>query len=124
MNANHWARLPRSRTFESMHEECGKSIRFRIVELTYQWQLVAEGRAMKHCIDTYGRSCQAGRCSIFSVRQEEMVEGAMVTTTHLTIEVDRRSRRIIQTRGRRNRYVIARQVPLLRKWADALELTF
>lgn len=124
MNANHWARLPRSRPFESVHEECGRSVRFRIVELTYQWQLVAEGRAMKHCIDTYGRSCKAGRCSIFSVRQDEMVEGTMVTTAHLTIEVDRRSRRILQTRGRRNRYVIARQIPLLRKWADALELTF
>ncbi|GAA5129524.1 PcfJ domain-containing protein [Luteolibacter yonseiensis] len=124
MNGNRWACLPRSRTFESVHEEGGMSSRFRIVELTHQWQLVAESRAMKHCIHTYGRACKAGRCSIFSVRQEETVGGRTITTSHLTIEVDRRSRRILQTRGRRNRLVTAREIPMLRKWADAIELTF
>lgn len=124
MNADQWARLPRSRPFESVHEEDGVSCRFQIVELTHQWQLVAESQAMKHCIDTYGRSCRAGRCSIFSVRQEEMVDGKMISTSHLTVEVDRRTRRILETRGRRNRYVIARQIPLLRKWANAMGLAF
>lgn len=122
MNANQWARLPRSRTFESVYEEGGESFRYRIVELTNQWQLVAESRSMKHCIDTYGRSCKVGRCSIFSLRMDEVADGKTVTNCHLTIEVDRRSRRILEVRSRRNRYVIARHVPLLRKWANEMEL--
>jgi hypothetical protein len=123
MNADQWARLPRSKPFEAMHEEDGVSCLFRIVELTHQWQLVAESKAMRHCIDTYGRGCKTGRCSIFSVRHEEVVGGKPAATSYLTIEVDRKTRRILETRGRRNRYVFARQIPLLRKWADAMDLT-
>lgn len=124
INAGQWARLPRSRPFESMRVEGKETLRCRIVELTHQWQLVAESRAMKHCVDTYGRSCKLGRCSIFSVRTEEMVAGKLIPTSHLTIEVDRRSRRIIQVRGRRNQHVFAQRIPLLRKWAAEMELNF
>lgn len=124
VNAGQWARLPRSKPFESMCLEGKQTLRCRIEELTHQWQLAAESQAMKHCVDTYGRSCKLGRCSIFSVRTEEMVAGKMIPTSHLTIEVDRQSRRIIQVRGRRNQQVIPQQIPLLRKWANELELTF
>lgn len=124
INARQWARLPRSRPFESACMDGTNLLRCRIIELTHQWQLVAESRAMKHCVDTYGRSCKLGRCSIFSVRTEEMVAGKLIPTSHLTIEVDRRSRRIIQVRGRRNQHVFAQRIPLLRKWAEEMELTF
>lgn len=124
MNAGRWAHLPRSRPFESMCPVGEKMVRCRIQELTRQWQLVAESQAMKHCVDTYGRSCKLGRCSIFSVRTEEMAGGKLISTSHLTIEVDRRSRRIVQVRGRRNQHVFAQRIPLLRKWAGEMELTF
>lgn len=124
INAGQWARLPRSRPFESMCVEGKETLRCRIEELTHQWQLVAESQVMKHCVDTYGRSCKLGRCSIFSVRTEDMVKGKLVSTSHLTIEVDRRTRRIVQVRGRRNQHVFAQRIPLLRKWAGQMELTF
>lgn len=117
-----WARLPNSRPFESVVHEGGKALDVRIVELTSQWQLVAESQAMRHCVDTYGRSCRSGRSSIFSVRTEEAIGGKSISTSHLTIEVLRQSRRIIQVRGRRNHYVDPSRVPLLRRWAEALEL--
>lgn len=119
-----WTRLPRSRPFASTHTEGGQTLSCRIVELTHAWQLVAESRTMKHCVDTYSRSCKLGQCSIFSVRTEDVVEGKTVTTSHLTIEVHRRSRRIVQVRGRRNQYIHPQRIPLLRKWAGEMELRF
>lgn len=124
VNASQWARLPRCKPFESVCQFGEKFLHFRIFELTHQWQLVAESQMMKHCVDTYGRSCRLGRCSIFSVRTEEIVEGKPISTSHLTIEVLRQSRRIIQVRGRRNQYVIPQQIPLLRKWAEVMDLRF
>jgi len=123
-NADQWARLPRCRPFEAMCLVGGKSLQCRIVELTQQWQLIAESQAMKHCVDTYGRSCKLGRCSIFSVRTHDTVAGKPTSTSHLTIEVNRQSRRIVQVRARRNQQVFPQQIPLLRKWADEMELTF
>jgi hypothetical protein len=124
LNALQWARLPRTRHFASIHQEGGQMLSCRIVELTHAWQLVAESRAMKHCVDTYSRSCKLGRCSIFSVRTDDIVEGKTVTTSHLTIEVYRSSRRIVQVRGRRNQYIHPQRIPLLRKWAEEMELRF
>lgn len=118
--ATQWARLPRTKPFDFIYQEKA----CRIVELTHQWQLVAESRAMKHCVDTYGKTCKLGRCSIFSVRTDEIVHGKIVPTSHLTIEVDRRSRRIVQVRGRRNQYVFPQRIQLLRKWAEEMQLTF
>jgi len=124
LQAGQWARLPRSGPFESLCQEGEMIVLCRIHELTHQWQLVAESQAMKHCVDTYGRSCKLGRCSIFSLRTEERVREKRTSTSHLTIEVDRRSRRIVQVRGRRNQHVFPQRIPLLRKWADKMELTF
>lgn len=124
MNAGQWAHLPRSKPFESMCQLGETMVRFCIQELTHQWQLVAESQAMRHCVDTYGRSCKLGRCSIFSVRTDETVTGKTISTSHLTIEVERRSRRIVQVRGRRNQHVFPQRIPLLRKWAEEMELMF
>jgi hypothetical protein len=118
--ATQWARLPRTKPFDFIYQDNA----YRIVELTNQWQLVAESRAMRHCVDSYGKTCKLGRCSIFSVRTDEIVHGKIVPTSHLTIEVDRRSRRIVEVRGRRNQYVFAQRIQLLRKWAEEMELTF
>lgn len=119
-NAERWARLPYTKTYESTWKEGSGVVCYFIEELTSQWQLVAESREMKHCVDTYGRDCRRGVCSIFSVRTRE----AGVAVSHLTIEVHRRTRRIVQVRGRRNRYFTAASAPLLRKWAEAMRLAF
>jgi hypothetical protein len=124
MNANQWTRLPRTKPFERIREEAGRSFRCRIVELTHQWQLVAESQAMRHCIDTYGLPWRAGMSSVFSVRVEETTEEKTGEESHLTIHVERRSRRIVEVRGRRNRPVRVAEIPMLRTWAAEMELTF
>jgi PcfJ-like protein len=124
MNTGHWARLPRCGTFESTCQIGDEIIPCRILELTQQWQLVAESQSMRHCVDTYGRSCKLGRCSIFSVRTERMVDGKLRSTSHLTIEVIRKTRTIVQVTGRRNQWINPQQIPLLRKWAEQMELRF
>lgn len=124
LNAAQWAKLPGSKTFEFTYQKGLSLIPCRIQELTHQWQLVRESQVMRHCVDTYGRSCKLGRCSIFSVRSDEMIEGKLTTTSHITIEVDRRSRRIVQVKGRRNQRIIPLQHPFLLKWANELELVF
>jgi hypothetical protein len=124
LNTGHWARLPRCGPFEEICQIGEEMIPCRILELTQQWQLVAESQSMRHCVDTYGRSCKLGRCSIFSVRTEEMVDGKLRSTSHLTIEVIRKTRTIIQVRGRRNQWINPQQIPLLRKWAEQMELRF
>ncbi len=121
-NSEQWARLPFSKPFESTCIDGENHVIVRIVELTSQSQLIAESRSMRHCVDTYGRSCLSGRTSIFSARTRESVDGRSLPTSHLTIEVHRQTRRIVQVRGRRNLLIDPKQTPLLRKWAEALKL--
>ena len=118
----HWPRLPRTKPFEGICHHGDRTIPCRIVELTYQWQLVAESKAMRHCVDSYVRKCRLGRSSIFSVRTDENEAGNPLPTSHLTIEVNRQSRKIIQVRGKWNQSFAPGRIPLLRKWAHEMEL--
>ncbi len=118
-NSQRWAPLARTGIFRSVKWENGVGSAYWIEELTSQWQLVTESRTMRHCVDTYGWDCRSGRSSVFSLRTG--AEGA--PTSHLTIEVARRTRRIVQVRGRRNLYFRPDGLPELREWARALELT-
>ena len=118
-----WASLPGTRPFEAPCFHQGETFQCRIQELTYPWQLVVESRAMKHCVDSYGKSCKLGVCSIFSMRSERIIEGKSVITSHLTIEVSRKTRRILQVRGRWNQYFHPSRIPILHKWARELRLT-
>lgn len=117
-----WQPLFRSRPFETTVLDRGEQVRCRMVELLNPWELVAEGREMKHCVATYARDCRLGRCSIFSLRTDASVDGRPVTRSHLTIEVRRDSRRIVQVRGRRDAYHRASAIPVIGQWAQALDL--
>jgi len=121
-NAIQWARLPGSKPFEATYYDNNNFVRCTIVELTQPWQLVAESQAMKHCVNTYVNSCKSGRSSIFSLRTHETVEKKIVPISHLTIEVARGSRKIIQVRGRWNRYVAPQKIQLLQQWAKEMKL--
>lgn len=118
----HWPRLQGSKPFESACHRGGQTIPCRIMELTYQWQLVAESKAMKHCVDSYVRKCRLGKSSIFSLRTDENEYDNPAETSHLTIEVNRQSRKIIQVRGKWNQSFAPERIPLLRKWAHELDL--
>ena len=54
--------------------------------------MVAEGRAMKHCVATYAHSCASGACSIWAL-EVETFEGR---TKALTVEVQNVARMICQ----------------------------
>lgn len=121
-NSVQWASLVGSKPFQRNYQSGGRTYLCRIVELTRHWQLEEESFRMKHCVDTYGHSCKRGWSSIFSLRTEETVDGKTLTTSHITIEVYRKTRRIVQVRGKRNQYIDASRVPLLCEWARELDL--
>ncbi|MDF1658447.1 MAG: PcfJ domain-containing protein [Verrucomicrobiales bacterium] len=82
---------------------------WKMVELTSHRELDAEGRDMNHCVRTYAGDCEKGISSIFSLRSRRLHEGML--DREVTIEVDRRERRLLQVKAWRNR----RPHPLTRK---------
>lgn len=84
-----------------------------IRELVSTDELVAEGRAMSHCVRTYAKSCYAGRSSIWTMEVEDEHGRRKV----LTIEVSLSEKLIRQVRGKRNRRPTLKEKNLLRRWA-------
>ncbi|HEY1376017.1 MAG TPA: PcfJ domain-containing protein [Gemmataceae bacterium] len=90
-----------------------------IIELLSTRALVAEGRAMKHCVATYAHSCATGECSIWALEVETAEGRAKV----LTVEVNTRSRLICQARGKCNVMPGEKHRGILRRWAERAGLT-
>ena len=67
--------------------------RWTIQEITSAKALMAEGRAMSHCIATYGASCARGLISVWSLQ----ADGERVMTIAL-----KQGRTVTEARGRRN----------------------
>ncbi|MFO0993522.1 MAG: PcfJ domain-containing protein [Hyphomicrobiales bacterium] len=87
---------------------------YLVVQLRTAADLVAETRAMRHCVASYAQKCIAGHASIWSLRCR--VAGHM--DRRLTIELDRQHR-AIQIRGFANRAPLAEERTLLERWAKA-----
>ncbi|MEZ5810936.1 MAG: PcfJ domain-containing protein [Rhizobiaceae bacterium] len=85
-----------------------------VAQLVTADSLVAESRAMRHCVWTYASKCIAGNASIWSLRHH--ANGAM--TRLLTIELDRNDR-AVQVRGFTNRVARPDEVKVLERWAKA-----
>ena len=85
-------------------------VTWEIVELCSQYQLDQESRKMHHCVETYAFYCLQCDSAIFSLRSPE---GPV-----LTIEVDRVCRYISEVRGKWNRTVNDREIPVLRAWVE------
>jgi hypothetical protein len=95
--------------------ERGGNIRiWTIRELLSTKALVAEGRAMKHCVGSYARSCAHGVCSIWTL-EAETFEGR---SKLLTIEVQNGTRLICQARGKCNAMPAEKHRGILRRWAE------
>ena len=86
-------------------------------------QLMAEGRELRHCVSGYWNRCQKGRSAIFSLRQLHPAFAPVRHVARLTIEVDRATRRIVQARGKWNRWPEEFEYRLLLRWANAQSLT-
>src|SRR5262249_61593299 len=87
---------------------------YRVIQLRTADDLVAETRAMHHCVASYAAKCIAGNTSIWSLRRR----AAGNTERLLTIEVDRQYR-AIQVRGFANRTPRIEERKLLERWAKA-----
>jgi hypothetical protein len=106
------------REYERIEGPEGSQTIVRIEEILSSAGLQQEGRAMRHCVASYARTCARGTSAIYSLRQDN----GTGYDRRLTIEIDVASRRIIQARGRFN----ARPSPLderyLRNWATVAGL--
>ncbi len=92
-----------------------------IRELLSTKELVTEGKAMKHCVRSYARSCYAGNTSIWTLESEEDENGRNKV---LTIEISRTGNVIRQVRGKRNRLPTQKEKYLLELWAAKENLKF
>lgn len=106
--------------YSRVEGEPGRQRRFEIVELCSSAALRAEGAAMKHCVSTYAGSCQSGRVAIFatSVTDEHGEHKRM-----LTLELDVKTRQIVQARGRFNAPSTPFDQRLLNAWTTTAGLS-
>lgn len=111
-----WAGSPLSDWTWQGPDKQAKSRRetFTMVQLVTTDDLLAEGRAMHHCVWTYAGKCIAGRASIWSLRRT--VSGTRDRL--LTIEVDSRGY-AVQVRGFANRLARPDETAVLARWAKA-----
>lgn len=88
--------------------------RFVVRQLKSAEDLVAESRAMRHCVSTYASKCVAGYASIWTLRRSASGR----TDRLLTIELDRQNR-AVQVRGFANRLALPDEERVLARWAKA-----
>jgi hypothetical protein len=101
------------------HEQSRNMRRWTITELLTRDELVNEGRAMRHCIATYARSCANGHSSVWSM-QCENAEGRERV---LTIEVRPSARTVMEARGRFNAAPTPQAMRILRQWTEKAGLS-
>jgi hypothetical protein len=104
--------------FERVEGADGNRQLWRLEELTSSRALIAEGRAMRHCVASYATSCAEGRCAIFSLTRDigQGIERG------LTIEVWLPRRQIVQARGRFNAPADALDQRIVKIWAQQVGL--
>jgi hypothetical protein len=105
-----WSPEPKDRSV-STRSGCEE---YLVIQLRTAADLVAETRAMHHCVASYAAKCMAGNASIWSLRRR----GVGNTERLLTIELDRQHR-AIQVRGFANRTARTEERKLLERWAKA-----
>jgi len=91
---------------------------YSVIQLASAEDLVAESRAMHHCVWTYAGKCISGHASIWSLRRN----GPGGADRLLTIELDRRLK-AVQVRGFGNRLARADEKNVLERWAKARGVT-
>jgi hypothetical protein len=103
-------------SFKTGSKDAPSVWRFR--ELHSGNDLIAEGKAMRHCVASYARSCAAGSCSIWAMEVDRRVGLEKIQTVEVT-----RQGVIVQCRGRLNRLPTAAEFEIVRRWAEVASLT-
>jgi len=94
-------------------EALGNMRAWTISEILTTRALYLEGRAMRHCVETYGDECEQREVSIWSMQ----VETQRGQHRALTIEVDLPTRTIWQVRRKCNRMPTAYEQAVVERWA-------
>lgn len=85
-----------------------------MTEILTTRDLLAEGRALRHCAYTYSWAIKRGRCSVWSYK----VDGQR----RLTLEVSHGRKQVVQVRGNKNRLPKPSELLLLQRWMRDNEL--
>ena len=102
--------------FDEGNEQKGDLKSWSIRELLTSDELIAEGRALSHCVASYARSCSERSTSIWSMGIENEFQRERI----LTIEVflgRGDGNRIGQVRGNRNRVPTPKEENIIARWA-------
>ncbi len=94
-----WVRSAIGEFQQTTTHKKGFRLTWQVRELTTTAELVAEGRAMSHCVRSYATGCRAGRHAVFSV-QLTVDDDRPIRL--MTIAVSPKTRVISQMRGRFN----------------------
>lgn len=86
---------------------------YTIEEITDSKSLFAEGRQQGHCVGSYVRDCELGHSSIFKMESVDEINGFQ---KHLTIQVNIKSKRVVQARGKYNAKPTTTQQAVLDAW--------
>ncbi|MCP4134921.1 MAG: hypothetical protein GY754_28360 [bacterium] len=81
-----------------------------MVEILTSKDLAAEGRSMGHCVFSYASHISSGSTAIWSLKKN--------SERVLTIEVNIRSKKIVQARGKHNRWPSDKELLMLKRWAS------
>lgn len=86
---------------------------FRFVELDSGVALLEEGARRRHCVGRYFADAQRGRCAVFRV------DDALAPRPEVgvTVEVELRSRRVVQVKGLLNRPPTHVELDAIKRWA-------
>ncbi|WP_352776608.1 PcfJ domain-containing protein [Mesorhizobium sp. M0571] len=87
---------------------------FFVRQLKTAEDLVAESRAMHHCVSMYAAKCIAGNASIWVLRRTALGKIERM----LTIELDPQNR-AVQVRGFGNRLASLEERKIVERWAKA-----
>ena len=87
-------------------------VTWSIRELVTDQQLLDEGWTMRHCVSSYSYACSRGETTIFTMRRN----GARCAT----VQVDPKTRGVVQARGVRNRNCAQEELALIAKWLGTL----
>lgn len=104
--------------YERVEGSEGSQTIVRIDEILTSADLQQEGRAMRHCVASYARSCARGSSAIYSLKKDD----GSGYERRLTIQLDVASKRIVQARGRYNALPLPLDQRYLRNWATAAGL--
>jgi hypothetical protein len=86
-----------------------------VSELKTTQELLNEGRKMKNCVASYDYKCVTGQCSIFSV--SHWYEINRLSDSIATLEVDIKTKALIQAKGKCNSKVTDKTMNVITRWA-------